>query len=156
MALLCSASPIAAGPAVGVGASVGLTREPRRGCPAELEVAFDLGGRAAVEPLENPFALLRAELVQQLVSADSTRLSPGVLLSQQCRHRLGEVATIGYTYRSPFGRPANRALVPPTPRNDEEVMPAEDRPLIVATPPDASGLARKIQARAERITSART
>jgi hypothetical protein len=115
-----------------------LARQTRCGCPAELEVAFDLGSRAAVEPLEDPFTLLRAEPVHELVSADSSHLDRVVLLSQHSRHRLGKVAVAGNTYRSPFARPANRPLLPPPTRDDEEITLAKDRACMLAARPDAT------------------
>jgi hypothetical protein len=132
------ASAIPARTAIAAGASVGLTREAGCGCPAELEVAFDLGSRAAVEPFENPFTILHPELVEQSLSADSLRLSPGALLLHDPCHRLSEVPAVGDTYRSPFTRPANRALLSPPPRDDEEIVPAEDRPSMLAACPDAA------------------
>jgi hypothetical protein len=113
-----------------------LVRKARCGCPTQLEVASDLGDRAPIEPLQNPFTFLRAEPVQELAGADSSRLDPAVLLLQHRRHRLGEVAAIGNAYRSPFVRPANRALLPPPPCDDEEMIPAEDRPCMLAARPD--------------------
>ena len=128
---------IAARTAIAAGAPVRSMREPLRGCPAELEVALDLGVRAVVESLENPLAILRADLAQQLLSAESTHLGLEGLLSQQRGHRLSKVAAVGNTYWSPFARPANRALLPPPPRDDKEILLAEDRPRMVAPRPDA-------------------
>jgi hypothetical protein len=71
------------------------------------------------------------------VSADGSRLDPVALLSQNRRHRLGKVAAVGSTYWSPFARPANRALLSPPPRDDEEIIPAEDRACMLAARPDA-------------------
>ena len=114
-----------------------LVREAHCGSVAEFEIALDLGGGAAVEPLEDPLTFLRAETVQELVSADGSGLDPVALLSQNRRHRLGKVAAVGNTYWSPFARPANRALLSPPPRDDEEVIPAEDRACMLAARPDA-------------------
>jgi hypothetical protein len=79
--LLGTATAIAARTAFVARAPVRLIRESLHGCRAEFAVAFDLGGRAVVKPLENPFAILRGDLVQQLLSAKSPRLDLNRLLS---------------------------------------------------------------------------
>lgn len=127
-----------------------MPREACCGCPAKLEVAFDLGGRAAVEPLEDPFTLLGTKPVQQLVTADGSRLEPTALLSQNRHHRLGEVAAAGNSDRSPVAGPANRALRPPPPHDDEEIIPTEDRALMLAARPDAAIPSRLSQPGLER------
>jgi hypothetical protein len=99
---------------------------------------FDLGSRAAVEPLENPFTILRSELVQKLVSTDGSGLNPRALFPENGRHGISKFAAVGDAYRSPFARPTNRALPSPPPRDDEEIIPTEDRPRMLAARPDAA------------------
>lgn len=146
------APPIAARTAIEAGPPVWFPREAGCGCRAKFEVASDLGGRAAVESLEDPFTILRAELVQELVSADSSRLDPKALFSEKRGHHVSQVAAVGSTYWSPFARPANRALLPPPPHDDEVVIPAEDRLPILAARPDAI---YSSCGRGERVTVAR-
>jgi hypothetical protein len=99
----------------------GFGRTPQR------QVASNLGGGAAVQPIENVRPILRGKLVQQLVGADHTHLAVGFVRSEQISHRLGEVTVVVDADRSPWARTPNRAPLPPTPQDDDQVTTAEDR-----------------------------
>lgn len=119
--------------------SVACARDHQRGCSLELEVACDLGSSAAVQAVENPLAILVANLVQELVGAERSDLGSG-LVPEDLRHRFRELAAPHDTGRSPDTGVSNAPAMPPPPHDDDEVMLAEDRVAIVACDPDAANL----------------
>lgn len=132
-----SAPTIAAGAALAARTAVGCTRKPRRRRLPKLAVAFDLGGRAAVEPFENPLTVFRPKLVEQLVAADDPRFCPAPVLSQQRSHRLRELAVVGDADGNPGFRPEQPASLPPASHEHDEIVPSENRPGIVSRRADA-------------------
>ena len=117
---------VATRPSVAARAAVARTRQSQCGCSSKYEVAFDVGGRATVQPVENPLAILLANLVQQLVGADDSGLVAD-LSSQELRHRLRKLTTLHDASRRPYARASKRSMLPPPSLDDDEITPAEDR-----------------------------
>ena len=103
------------------------------------EGAADLGRSAAVEPVEDAFAIVLAKLVQQVVGADSARLCSCVL-AEKARHRFCEFKAVHGADGSPVTGTSDCAVLSPSPCDDDEVMLPEDRSTIVARDADASCL----------------
>jgi hypothetical protein len=85
---------------VTAGAALKPVQEPHRGCRPKLEVAFDESGCAAVQLVENPFSVLRTELVLQLVARNDSYLGPH-LFANQHGDRFGQLPRVDNTDRIP-------------------------------------------------------
>jgi hypothetical protein len=121
------------------GAALRRAPESRLSCLPKRSISLDVGGRTAIEAVEDRERILRTKLVQQLIGADNTRFGAGSFVSDQIGHRLREIPTVGDARRRPHAGQSSRPLLSPPPHDDDEVMLAEDRVAIVAGSPDAEG-----------------
>jgi hypothetical protein len=81
-------------------AALGPAPEPHRDSRPKLKVALDGGGRAVAHLIENPFSILGAELVLQLVASDDAYLGPD-LFADQRGDCLGELPRVDNADRIP-------------------------------------------------------
>jgi hypothetical protein len=123
--------PVTAGATVPTRAAVAgamlVLRELRSSRTPEGQVAFYLVGSAAVQSIENVFPILRAKLVKHIVGADHSHVGAGFSLSDKVNHRRRKLEVVNNADRSPQAWTSNRALPPPLPHDDDEIMPAENR-----------------------------
>jgi hypothetical protein len=118
------------------GTAVVRARQGHPGRSLKRKGVFDLGDAAAVQSVEDALAILVANLVQQFVGADGACLGAGVV-SEKSRHRLRELAAIDDAGWNPFAGASNRTTQSPSPGDDDEITPTEDRSSILARDADA-------------------
>jgi hypothetical protein len=119
-------------------AAVACAREQQRGCPSELVVSFDICSGATVQPIENPLAILLANLVQQLTGADGSGFGSG-LSAEEVSHSFRKLAVLHDGSWTPCTGVSSGPTLPPPSCDHDEVMLAKDRVPIVAGGSDAAG-----------------
>jgi hypothetical protein len=93
---------------------------------SEAQVLLYVVDGAAVQSIEDALSILYV-VVKQLVGCDHCRLGACFGLLDQVRDSRAEFEVVDDGYWSPHAGTSYRALLSPSPRDDNEVMSAEDR-----------------------------